>query len=257
MEGMLTTNGSAYRLYNHFRRDLKNADSVTHIVQVFSCLLPALKAKAAAALVQSGSDTRRDMTVAAHIGQPALWVEFLTLCRTNKEPLWRVLRLSPHPVALSDIRRHAGLRRRSGGMMQLLAAHDMNDAFAIPLFDQHLSFSAIVIAGRNMALRPTHRYLITQAAADLMNRIASVSPSSVAQPQPPHHKLTPRQMEIATWLIAGKTDWEIGEILQISPKTVNFHVENIKRAYGVRSRNQFVAAIAYDGGLPRLISNKL
>ena len=63
-------------------------------------------------------------------------------------------------------------------------------------------------------------------------------------------ELSPRQREIAAWVVAGKSDWEIGTILQISHKTVNYHVENIKRVYGVRSRSQFIAAIVRDGGLP-------
>jgi len=247
MDGMLAYIGSAYRRHNHFRQDLKNANSIQDILQVFSHLLPTLKAKAAAVLIQSN---RNGMTVAAQLGHPNLWMDYLALCQSNKEPLWRTLRLSPHPVALSDICRRPRLIRRSDGLIRLLAAHHMNDAFAVPLFDSHLQFSTVMIAGRDLALRPTHRYLMIQAAADLMAQIATVSPASATTPPPSHHKLTPRQMEIATWLIAGKTDWEIGEILQISPKTVNFHVENIKRTYGVRSRNQFIAAIVHDGGLP-------
>lgn len=250
MEGMLTDKGSAYRLRNHFRHHLEKAKSVKDIVQVFSHLFPLLNATAAAILTQSIHGCHKNMTVAEQIGAPCLWQDYLALCHANKEPFWRTLRLIPHPIALSDIRHHRGLRRRSSGLSKLLAEYRLNDAFAVPLFDQHLKFSTVMIVGPNLRLSPTNRYLITQAAADLMARVAIVRPEQM-EPQPPlHHKLTPRQIEIATWLVAGKTDWEIGEILQISPKTVNFHVENIKRAYGVRSRNQFVAAVVQEGSLP-------
>lgn len=45
---------------------------------------------------------------------------------------------------------------------------------------------------------------------------------------------TAREIEILHWIARGKSDWEIGEILQISAKTVNFHVENSKRKFRCR-----------------------
>ena len=209
-------------------------------MSALSPMLPPLKAQTCALLVQSDAASRCSLEVVGHIGWSNLWMNYLDLCRSNTEPLLRTLRLSPHPVALSDIQRHPGLRRRARRVMTLLAAQGLTDAFAIPCFDHRLRFSALVIMGQDLSLRPTSRYVMTQIATDVFARLASIHaapPSLAAQ-----HALTPRQLEIATWLIAGKTDWEIGKILQISPKTVNFHVENIKRAYDVRSRNQFVAA---------------
>ena len=51
---------------------------------------------------------------------------------------------------------------------------------------------------------------------------------------------TPREMQILGWVAAGKSDWAIGRILKISGKTVNFHVENAKRKFGVGTRLQAV-----------------
>ena len=47
--------------------------------------------------------------------------------------------------------------------------------------------------------------------------------------------------------VLGKTDWEISQILGISAKTVNFHVENVKRKYGVTTRIQAIVAGLRDG----------
>lgn len=215
-------------------------------MRAFAGLLPALKASAAAVLAQRPGGCKKDLRIAAKVGRPNLWPNYMALCRTNKEPLSRILRLNPHPIALSDICCHPRLLARSRPVSRLLASHGLNDAFAVPFFDQARNFSTLMVVGHDLTLRPTNRYLITQVAADIVLRVDQISASPPAQ----HHKLTPRQMEIAEWLVKGKTDWEIGEILRISPKTVNFHVENIKRTYGVRSRNQFVAAIVHDGGLP-------
>ncbi len=54
--------------------------------------------------------------------------------------------------------------------------------------------------------------------------------------------VTVRESEVLAWVAAGKSDWAIGRILNISGKTVNFHVENAKRKLGVGTRIQAVIA---------------
>ena len=59
--------------------------------------------------------------------------------------------------------------------------------------------------------------------------------------------MTARESEILAWVAAGKSDWAIGRILNISGKTVNFHVENAKRKLGVGTRLQAVMAAMRSG----------
>jgi DNA-binding CsgD family transcriptional regulator len=53
-------------------------------------------------------------------------------------------------------------------------------------------------------------------------------------------QITARESEILAWVAVGKSDWAIGRLLKISGKTVNFHVENAKRKFGVATRVQAV-----------------
>jgi DNA-binding CsgD family transcriptional regulator len=55
-------------------------------------------------------------------------------------------------------------------------------------------------------------------------------------------RVTPRESQVLRWIAVGKTDWEIGQILDISAKTVNYHVEKAKRKFGVATRIQAVMA---------------
>ena len=57
-----------------------------------------------------------------------------------------------------------------------------------------------------------------------------------SEAEPVRRPLSKREGEVLRWLIVGKTGRDIGQILSISPKTVNFHVESIKRKYNVPSR---------------------
>lgn len=53
-------------------------------------------------------------------------------------------------------------------------------------------------------------------------------------------KLTPRQRECLQWVRAGKTDWEIGKILNLSEHTVADHIDAARRRLGVKNRAQAV-----------------
>jgi DNA-binding CsgD family transcriptional regulator len=48
--------------------------------------------------------------------------------------------------------------------------------------------------------------------------------------------LTSKEVECLRWCKEGKTNWEIGEILSISEKTVEFHISNTIRKLGVSNR---------------------
>jgi DNA-binding CsgD family transcriptional regulator len=60
--------------------------------------------------------------------------------------------------------------------------------------------------------------------------------------------LTDRQMDVLHWVVQGKTNWEIGQILGISSDTVRQHVMHIAGVLKVRNRVQ-VAATAVARGI--------
>jgi LuxR family transcriptional regulator, quorum-sensing system regulator LasR len=64
-------------------------------------------------------------------------------------------------------------------------------------------------------------------------------------------RFTRRESQVLGWIAAGKSDWAIGRILNISGKTVNFHVENAKRKFGVGTRVQAVVAAMREGVISR------
>lgn len=51
-----------------------------------------------------------------------------------------------------------------------------------------------------------------------------------------HAALTPRETEVLTWLARGKTNRDIAEILGMSHRTVNKHLEHIFEKLGVETR---------------------
>jgi len=72
-------------------------------------------------------------------------------------------------------------------------------------------------------------------AALITARLARVARSAV---WPKQVGLREREIETLTWAARGKTFWEIGEILGLSKRTVEFHLENARRKLGVATRTQ-------------------
>jgi LuxR family quorum-sensing transcriptional regulator LasR len=62
-------------------------------------------------------------------------------------------------------------------------------------------------------------------------------------------KLTARERECLTWLVAGKSSWEISKIINCAEVTVNFHINNIKGKFNVRTRQQAIAKAIMAGAL--------
>lgn len=53
--------------------------------------------------------------------------------------------------------------------------------------------------------------------------------------------LTTREKDCLRYSAEGKTSWEIGQLLDIGARTVNFHLNNAARKLGVIGRRQAIA----------------
>ena len=58
------------------------------------------------------------------------------------------------------------------------------------------------------------------------------------------YQLTPREMDVLAWIARGKTNRDIAEILGMSPRTVNKHLEHIFVKLGVETRAAAAALVA-------------
>lgn len=75
----------------------------------------------------------------------------------------------------------------------------------------------------------------------------TVSPPEAAEDAEPAAELTARQIECLRWTAEGKSSWDIAQILGISPRTVDEHLDNACRKLGVKRRAQAAVAAARAG----------
>lgn len=88
--------------------------------------------------------------------------------------------------------------------------------------------------------------------ATALKFMAAYNEAIAAQRATPPVRLTRREIQCLKWAAAGKTDAEIGDIVQISLPTVRFHITNAARKLDVSGRSQAVhraATLGYIGSL--------
>jgi DNA-binding CsgD family transcriptional regulator len=84
--------------------------------------------------------------------------------------------------------------------------------------------------------------LAQSAAAEWLFRIAEVATGAEERQLAARFGLTEREAEVLLWISHGKANREISEILGISPRTVNKHLEQVFEKMGVENRASAAAA---------------
>jgi DNA-binding NarL/FixJ family response regulator len=81
--------------------------------------------------------------------------------------------------------------------------------------------------------------IIVRAMTEIRGVLLSWVPKIIERELMP--QLSPRQQAIADLILAGKSNKEIGNELNIAERTVKFHASAIFRAFGVQDRKELFA----------------
>jgi DNA-binding CsgD family transcriptional regulator len=92
--------------------------------------------------------------------------------------------------------------------------------------------SLIEVNGRKMELA----FLSSTGPDELLFRLTEISTVPDEQLLQQTLALTARESQVLLWISRGKSNREIGEILVISPRTVNKHLEQVFVKLGVENR---------------------
>ena len=142
----------------------------------------------------------------------------------------------------------SGLRRRrvaSGGSQRVLdvaAAHGWPEGLAIPIHGPNGYRGIVTVAGETEELPPRDRAALHLMALYLHERLKQLLAPELAEQLADRPRLSPGEIECIHWLIAGKSDWEMSEILGISEWTAHWRIEKAKAKFGVKTRAQLFPA---------------
>jgi LuxR family transcriptional regulator, quorum-sensing system regulator BjaR1 len=155
------------------------------------------------------------------------------------DPFMRHLRQSVTPFEHDDIT--YGPEPRAVELMRRRSDFGFASGLSVPIYGPTGRVAA-VFKGPTRTLLPHEKrafHLITLHAFDRICRLRS--------PQPAQRRvLTNRQREVLTWAAAGKSAWEMGEILGISSRTVEEHAQQALGRLGAVNRTQAVAIAIRD-----------
>lgn len=85
------------------------------------------------------------------------------------------------------------------------------------------------------------RHMGESGFSEAMLLLSSEQALAVVALRPQEVRLTPRESEVLAWLAKGKTNRDIAEILGMSHRTVNKHLEHIFEKLGVETRSAATA----------------
>ena len=210
----------------------------SHLVQRFSTLIEAAGFTSVACVRWSASGVLSSDRVLVNT-RPQIWLDEYTAANFMAvDPVLSEVAVALQPFAWSDVARRRKLDAREERVLQHAAAHGMHDGFVVPVFGVGGNTSLVNLAGRECDLSEVTRASLTAASLYFVNQLAALR----HRHERTSVKLSRREIEIMRWIAAGKSDWQVGQILEISAKTVNYHVERVKRKLGVASRTQAVIA---------------
>lgn len=97
-----------------------------------------------------------------------------------------------------------------------------------------------VVPDELVARLQAHLRVAREMNAAMRARGEETEPPAALLPNP----LTQREMDVLEWVARGKTNRDVAEILGMSPRTVNKHLEHIYEKLGVETRTAAVAQFA-------------
>ena len=150
-------------------------------------------------------------------------------------PITQLARKWERPFLLSELR--TALRRESEERAATMLPEDMKDldGLIVPVHEDGKLAWLVSLTGRNADLRQATQSVMSaavHAGYSLFHKLVAA--------EVPRSPLSRRESECLGWVGEGKTDAEVGKILEISARTVRFHINNAKTKLGVATRMQAV-----------------
>ncbi|MGF1612194.1 MAG: LuxR family transcriptional regulator [Kiloniellales bacterium] len=177
---------------------------------------------------------------------PKAWVDhYLTHDYSNVDPTLTHAAVTLFPFRWAELFDKPWFTRQHRRFFSEASDFGVSNGVTVPL---HGPLSGLATLNMSSELRPLeverlwegHQLELTRIALvthEMMLRFLSAHPA-----EEEGRKLTPRERECLLWTSRGKTNWEVGEILSISPETVRFHLKNAMSKLGVYSQHH--AAVA-------------
>lgn len=171
-------------------------------------------------------------------------VEFRSVYSANRldtdDPILKYCFHTLYPKEWSKICAQEAVSRKEHKFMQLSHDFSMKDGLAFPIHGPGNDYGILSFSSHQ------HVSLPDMALVAMVNLFSQKLHAAIRETfdhclENSSIKLAAREIDILHWCSEGKTSWEIGQILGISARTVQTHIENAKRKLNAVSTTQAIA----------------
>ena len=179
-------------------------------------------------------ETRDDRLIAST--WPEGWLNhWLSSNYIKSDPVLHQLLSRNEPVQWSKITANDQVGSR---ILDEATEFHMTDGFALPIYTRDGFAVGLTMGTQHYELNKQDEACLHLASIYFHAKLEKLRAESTPRPR---SRLTPRERECLTWVAAGKTDWEISQILNIAEQTAHEYVQNALTKLNATTRAQAVA----------------
>jgi DNA-binding CsgD family transcriptional regulator len=165
------------------------------------------------------------------------WAGHYTEARLSRyDPTIQAVFTSPSAFTWAEIEaRHPEKAARS--VFEQARSFGARGGLVVPVHGPQGEVMAVTLVSEQKAEFDRQSCMTMQVAATIFAS-RGLALAEIERETSPDPGLTRREIQCVYWVNEGKTDWEIGRILDISEDTVAFHLKNVKMKLSVSRRSQ-------------------
>jgi LuxR family transcriptional regulator, quorum-sensing system regulator BjaR1 len=165
---------------------------------------------------------------------PTEWLElYLRERYIRHDPSQRHARRTVHPYEWKDAPYDAEAEPKALEVVQRATDLKVGNGFVVPVPGPSGCIGQVWMSRSDFRLTKRDKPALHVMALYAFGRVEQLARPSTSKPI-----LTMREREILTWTATGKTAWEIGELLNISERTVEWHLQSIAQKLGTCNKVQ-------------------
>lgn len=182
---------------------------------------------------------------------PPSWVQFYDENRlSNHDPIHRAVGRTHEPFLWADAGHYIDLSPNDQRHMELAQRHGLGAGFTVPAhMPGEIQASCSFAAAPGRRLDEDGLILARLIAVDAFKAARRLTGYQNLIERMRTASLTRRQRECLKWVAAGKTDWEIGQILGIQEGSVRRHISGACARLGAVRRPQAVFLACRGGAI--------
>ena len=156
----------------------------------------------------------------------------------QNDPIVAKARTASRPFLWSSVARDPDLTPAAQQVLTEARDYGMYDGVCVPVRGLQSYQGMLIFGGPEVRLNEREISVLHLVGIYASNKVRELVGANTTRPR---HRLTPRELECLKWAAAGKTSWEISQILNISQHTADWYLASAARKLHAANRTHAVA----------------